>query len=188
MACCYHLYYYGIILHLVSGLSHFYLYLRYFINYLCFILYVYFCDSIWSFTHITCIHTLFYISSYTCIYVTVIVYAIYIYVILFTAYILSYTCISVILFVYVCMYSLLNILWISDFKSKFLLLFPPNMALNCYMRFSYFNPSRLCFILVSRKRKVVITNSCLFPILAAGNVLFGGNSHFWLWCSLFGRV
>ena len=82
MACCCHVYYYGIILHLVSGQLHFYLYLRYFINYLCFILYMYFCDSIWSFTYITFILTLFYVWSYTCISVTVIVYAIYINVIL----------------------------------------------------------------------------------------------------------
>ena len=48
-----YIYYYGIILHLVSDQLHFDLYLRYFIDYLCFILYVYFCDSIWLFTYIT---------------------------------------------------------------------------------------------------------------------------------------
>ena len=53
-----------------------------------------------------------YVLSYTCISVTVIVYAICIYIILFTVYILSYTCIYVIIFVYVFMYSLLNMLWI----------------------------------------------------------------------------
>ena len=52
---------------------HFYLYLRYFINYLCVILYVYFCDSIWLFTYIYIYTSLFYVLSYTCISVTVIV-------------------------------------------------------------------------------------------------------------------
>ena len=72
--------YYGIILHLVWGQLHIYLYVRYFIHYLyfCYLsfgLYMYLCGS-------------------NCI-------CIYIYVILFTVYILFYTCISVIFVVYV---------------------------------------------------------------------------------------
>ena len=52
-----------------------------------------------------------YVLSYTCIAVTVIAYAIIIICINFILY--RYFCD---IFVFVCMYRLLNILWISDFK------------------------------------------------------------------------
>ena len=74
------LYYYGIIVHLVSGhlhKLHLYLYLRYCIRYLCFVLYMFFCDS-------------------NCIFIP------FIFMLFYSPYkFLSYTCISVILFVYV---------------------------------------------------------------------------------------
>ena len=57
------LYYYGILLHLVSGYLH--LYLHYFIYVLSYI--HVFCHSIWSFTYITFRHMLLYLIFMFCL-------------------------------------------------------------------------------------------------------------------------
>ena len=79
--------------HIASSIGSIIFILRYFIDYLCFVIYMYLCNSIWSFIFIL---TLLYLLC-----------------------VLSYTCISVILFVYVFMYSLLNILWILDLNKYY---------------------------------------------------------------------
>ena len=68
--------------------------------------------------------------------------------------------------------------------------FPPNTALNCYMRFSDFNPSRLyiillevcCWALFTRKGNVIIK---IIKITLDQNSFLIIMQSIWLWCSRF---